>query len=118
VQAQSEAATSTLQSHPYTPYYRIRGREQTDRGSSELSAAPESSDRLNTIDNYPPETQALTHPSHTLPAISSRAPPLSATTPYAPRILPVVRIFGGGTHAESIDAASTLPIASPVVSVI
>jgi hypothetical protein len=109
VQAQSQAAANPLQSHLYAPYYRLSSCTPNKTAPSE-SLRPAAS---NTMDAYPPETQAL-------PASSSLggSPPTAHTTlPHRPRDLPVVRVFGGGTHAEGADAASMSPSTSPVVSV-
>ncbi|KAF8833118.1 hypothetical protein BDN67DRAFT_1017930 [Paxillus ammoniavirescens] len=65
-----------------------------------------------TIDMHPPEAQAPTYPPNTLhasPSLDGSAPAVDATTPRTPRNLPVVRVFGGGTRAEGVDSASTLP---------
>ncbi|KAF8837254.1 hypothetical protein BDN67DRAFT_1014032 [Paxillus ammoniavirescens] len=109
VQAQSQAAASSLQSHPYAPYYRLRSRTPTETAPSE-SLTPVAS---NTTPAYPPETQALP----AFPSLDVSPPATHATILHRPCDLPVVRVFGGGTHAEGADAASMSPSTSPVVSV-
>ncbi|KAF8837251.1 hypothetical protein BDN67DRAFT_983381 [Paxillus ammoniavirescens] len=106
VQAQSQAAASSLQSHPYAPYYRLRSRTPTETAPSE-SLTPVAS---NTTPTYPPETQALP----AFPSLDVSPPATHATIPYRPHDLPVVRVFGGGTHAEGADATSMSHSTSPV----
>ncbi|KAF9230505.1 hypothetical protein BU15DRAFT_83538 [Melanogaster broomeanus] len=107
VQAQSEAAANSSQSHPYTPYYRLRSRTPMDQASSAPSVTTGSSVRSNTIDEYPPEIQALP----VIPSFGGSALAVRTTPPASSRTLPVVRIFGSGSHAEHVDAASMLPSA-------
>ncbi|KAF8834054.1 hypothetical protein BDN67DRAFT_1016911 [Paxillus ammoniavirescens] len=106
VQAQSQAAASSLQSHPYAPYYRLRSRTPTETAPSK-SLTPVAS---NTTPTYPPETQALP----VFPSLDVSPPATHTTIPYRPRDLPIVRVFGGGTHAEGADAASMSPSTSLV----
>ncbi|KAF9239240.1 hypothetical protein BU15DRAFT_62010 [Melanogaster broomeanus] len=107
VQAQSEAAVNSSQSHPYPPYYRLRDRTPTDQASSAPSVATGSSVRSNTIDEYPPKIQALP----VIPSFGGSALVVGTTPLASSCTLPVVHIFGGGTHAEHVDATSMLPSA-------
>ncbi|KAF9233158.1 hypothetical protein BU15DRAFT_80404 [Melanogaster broomeanus] len=89
------------------PYYRLRGRTPTDQASSAPSVATGSSVRSNTIDEYPPEIQALP----VIPSFSGSALVVGTMPPASSCTLPVVRIFGSGSYAEHVDAASMLPSA-------
>ncbi|KAF9231789.1 hypothetical protein BU15DRAFT_81980 [Melanogaster broomeanus] len=85
VQAQSEAAANSSQSHPYTPYYRLHGCTPTDQASSAPSVATGSSVRSNTIDEYPPEIQALP----VIPSFGGSALAVGTMPPASSRTLPV-----------------------------
>ncbi|KIJ11245.1 hypothetical protein PAXINDRAFT_15876 [Paxillus involutus ATCC 200175] len=105
------AAHTTLPHRPHDlPIVRVFGGGTHAEGADAASMSPSTSlVPASTIDIHPPKTQAPTPPSNTLPASPSLDGSAPATTPRTPRDLPVVRVFSGGTCAEGVDSASTLP---------
>ncbi|KIJ18812.1 hypothetical protein PAXINDRAFT_9042 [Paxillus involutus ATCC 200175] len=88
------------------PLYRLSSRTPNKTAPSE-SLGPAAS---NTTDAYPPKTQALPASS----SLSGSPPAAHTMLPHRPRDLPIVCVFGGGTHAEGADAASMSPSTSLV----